>query len=102
MVNSTTPLFWFNPLTIMMFAIPEGFEIPPELEDDGTFTVLAQIRPGEDGRLSLVSIDGSAVADEMEDDEEAEAAEEMAEGEEPFDSPDGFMKRAAQAIPMMA
>jgi len=39
------------------FKIPDGFEIPPDAEDE--FTVVAKVKRDGEGSLTLLEIDGS-------------------------------------------
>lgn len=43
----------------MKFKIPAGFEIPPDVDPGGTFTVVADLKDNEDGTVTLVAIDGA-------------------------------------------
>lgn len=48
----------------MKFKIPDGFEIPPDAEEGGEFTVVGTFKDNGDGTLTLTAIDGSKLAGE--------------------------------------
>jgi hypothetical protein len=47
----------------MKLTIPDGFELPPETEEGGEFTVVATFKDNEDGTITLLEIDGAKIAD---------------------------------------
>lgn len=59
---------------LMKITLPEGFEVPPETEEEGEFTVLATFKDNGDGTAILLKIDGSKVkgGDDDDDDEKKE------------------------------
>lgn len=69
------------------FPAPEGFSAPEDADPTKPFEVMASVTMGEDGMLSLVSIDGVPVAAMSEDEEEKDEMED--EEESPMG--DGFL-----------
>lgn len=65
----------------MKIMLPEGFQIPENTRAGEPFEAVAVITPSEDGSFMLSSLDGVALAEEMEEEEseEMEEPEEMAE-----------------------
>jgi hypothetical protein len=52
----------------MTFKIPDGWEMPPDAEEGGEFTVVGTFKDNEDGTLTLTAIDGAKIKKEREDD----------------------------------
>lgn len=48
------------------FKIPDGFEVPPDAEDE--FTVVARLKANDDGTLTLLEIDGAKIKGYEKDD----------------------------------
>ena len=84
----------------MKFAIPDGFEMPPDAEVGGEFEAVGTFQDNGDGTLTLIRVDGSDVSyesDEGDDEEEVEVEVEEMEEEEPT----SMMERARRAgVPM--
>ena len=64
----------------MKLSIPEGLQI--DAEAGGTTELLAKFKVTEDGQLSLISLDGVPVEEDVEEEEEVEMSEEGEMSEE--------------------
>lgn len=51
----------------MKIKLPEGFEVPPDTEEEGEFTVVATFKDNGDGTITLTEIDGSKVKGDSDD-----------------------------------
>jgi hypothetical protein len=49
--------------------IPEGMELPPDIEPGGTFEALATVALNDDGTLSIKELDGNPLPDYEEEKE---------------------------------
>jgi hypothetical protein len=63
----------------MKIILPDGFQIPENTREGDPFEAVALITPSEDGSFTLSSLDGVAIAEEEEAEEEE--SEEMEEPE---------------------
>lgn len=43
----------------MKFKIPDGFAIPPDVDEGGEFNVVALLKDNKDGTVTLLDIDGA-------------------------------------------
>lgn len=59
--------------------LPAGLKVPDDVAPGSSFEVMATVSVGDDGMLTIQSIDGNAVSDTAEEAAEAPAAEAPAE-----------------------
>lgn len=81
----------------MKFKMPEGFEVPPDADEDGEFMVAAKLKDNGDGTITLLEIDGSDVdsADEERHESKDSEAEERKEFS-PMGMGEGMYARARE------
>lgn len=72
----------------LIFQMPKGFEMSPDMEVGGQFEAVGTFQDNQDGTLTLIAIDGAEIEDEPMEEEIAVGVEEM---------PADFMTRARGA-----